>query len=129
MSVSTNGLVAVNKSQGSEGFSTQYSDLQNNVGNFKSSCDLDDDGDLDLVYATPNGLAPWAKNEGSDAFIPQSTIHETDSAIESFNITDADSRRGDEDIYFSEIQQDWFWVVENAQWIRKLRTTIFSRRV
>ena len=107
--ISSNGLVAVNKSQGSEGFSTQYSDLQNGVGT-SSLHDLDDDGDLDLVYATPNGLA-WAKNGGSGAFIPLSTVHETHSAIGSFHITDADYD-GDEDIYFSRIQQDWFWVVE-----------------
>ena len=110
MSVSNNGFVAVNKSQGSEGFSTQNSNLQNNVGT-SSLHDLDDDGDLDLVYATPNGLA-WAKNEGSDAFTPQSTIHETDSAIESFNITDADYD-GDEDIYFSESNKIGFGLLKN----------------
>ena len=82
LTISKSGLVQVSKSQGTDGFSIQTSDLQTQVG-ISTLHDLDDDGDLDLVYATPNGLA-WAKNQGSDAFIPQSTIHETDSAIESF---------------------------------------------
>lgn len=108
--VSANGQISVAKSQGTEGFVTQSSNLQSNI---QSSIlhDLDDDSDLDLVYTTPSGIA-WAKNEGSDGFIQQGVFHQTSANVGNFEIKDADFD-GDEDIFFSESNKLGFGFLKN----------------
>ena len=96
MTVSATGQISVSKSQGTEGFSTQNSNLQTSIDKPVLN-DLDGDGKLDLVYTTPQGLA-WAKNEGSDGFIAQQTLH-AESTIENFEISD--SGYGNEKIWLS----------------------------
>ena len=98
MTVSATGQVSASKSQGTDGFSTQNSNLQADIDQSVLN-DLDGDGKLDLVYTTPQGLA-WAKNEGSDGFIPQQTLH-AEQSIETFEISG--SHYGNEkEIYFSD---------------------------
>ena len=110
MTVSATGQISVSKSQGTEGFSTQNSDLQTNIDQSVLN-DLDGDGKLDLVYTTPQVLA-WAKNEGSDGFIAQQPIYTTDGSIESFAILDKDFD-GDKDIYFAESGKLGFGAFKN----------------
>ena len=109
MTVSATGQISVSKSQGTEGFSTQNSNLQTSVDKPVLN-DLDGDGKLDLVYTTPQGLA-WAKNEGSDGFIAQQTLH-AESTIENFEISDS-GYSNQKEIYFSDSDKLGFSTLKN----------------
>ena len=107
MTVSAGGQISVSKSQGTEGFSTQNSNLQASIDKSVLN-DLDGDGKLDLIYTTPQGLA-WAKNEGSDGFIVQQTLH-AGSSIETFEISGYGNKK---DIYLAESGKLGFGVLKN----------------
>ena len=62
--------------------------------------DLDQDGDSDLVYSTPNAVG-WAKNNGSEGFVVQPNFHTSDGIpFPALEVEDFDGD-GREDVYYS----------------------------
>ena len=62
--------------------------------------DVDQDGDSDLVYSTPNAVG-WAKNNGSEGFVVQPNIYTSAGIpISALEVEDFDGD-GREDAYFS----------------------------
>lgn len=62
--------------------------------------DIDQDGDSDLVYSTPNAVG-WAKNNGSEGFVVQPNIYTSPGdPISALEVEDFDGD-GKEDAYFS----------------------------
>lgn len=61
--------------------------------------DVDQDGDSDLVYSTPNAVG-WSKNNGSDGFVVQLNIATAGDPISALEVEDFDGD-GREDAYFS----------------------------
>ncbi|MBP52468.1 MAG: hypothetical protein CMI27_04920 [Opitutae bacterium] len=86
------------KNQGSEGFSpmTVNTATGPQVGPFNVSdleiADLDSDGKNDLVYSSDTSSAiGWLKNNGSDGFLPASTLASGITSVDQIEIADLDN--------------------------------------
>lgn len=92
------GSFQVLDNQGSEGFAAlDRSELQTSVKQAFLS-DVDQDGDSDLVYSTPNAIG-WSKNNGSDGFVAQSPIASNLSEVTALEIGDFDEDEKDDLFY------------------------------
>ena len=97
----SSGKYAILSETGSEGFVVQTSGVLNTPINEAILEDFDQDGDDDLVYASSNGTIGWAKNNGTDGFMPQGNlINGLSTDVSSIDLIDYDSD-GDMDIKFT----------------------------
>ena len=94
------GEHALLSNQGSDGFVVAQSGSLDTPVLESVLADGDFDGDQDLIYSDQSNLA-WAKNDGSNGFIPQVPIESGIGEIASIEVGDFDND-GDHDIIYSQ---------------------------
>ena len=106
-----NGSFQILDNQGSEGFAAlDSSDLQTSVKQAFLS-DVDQDGDSDLIYSTPNAIG-WSKNNGSDGFAAQSPIASNLGEVTALEIGDFDEDEQD-DLFYATSDSSLIGFVKN----------------
>lgn len=96
----TTGEIQVLDNSGSEVFTPLASSSLGSSINEAHIADLDNQTGSDLAYSTPTAVG-WAKNNGSDGFIPQSSIQSGLSSPTALEVGDID-QDGDNDLYYGD---------------------------
>ena len=94
------GELQILKNQGSDNFVPQAPTSLNSVVKEAFLSDMNQDGSPDLAYSTPNAMG-WAKNNGSEGFLPQASVASGLTDVTALEIEDFDND-GDNDFHYSD---------------------------
>lgn len=94
------GELQILKNQGSENFVPQEPSSLNSVVKEAFLSDMNQDGSPDLAYSTSTAIG-WAKNNGTEGFLPQSSVVSGLNDVTAFEIEDFDND-GDNDFHYSD---------------------------
>ncbi len=128
---STAELVANFGSQGAQAWITGSIGVSSNLGRAVSTADFDQDGDLDVVWASsgnaaggvPIGRIWWHQNLGGRSFGPAQTVALPDGTCDDLIATDVDGD-GDLDMAFRVLN---YSTTSSLQWIENLGLGLFSQ--
>lgn len=93
------GAVQIIDNQGSQNFVPLNASSLDSEVNQAFLSDLNNDGSQEIVFSTPTAVG-WAKNNGTEGFVPQSQIAQGLSGISSLEVGDLDAD-GNDDIYYT----------------------------